>query len=404
MKVCCRDLLSLPSFRHIRLVGGGEGLDRTVRWPYVTLTNTIEQWVHGGELMFVSGIGSGRDENDLLRLLRESAEKNLSGVVILVGEEYIREIPPAVAALADSLALPLFEMPFRIPLVEPTEEISSFIVQCRLQEQALSEMLAGILAGRCASPQEVVSRAAFYRYDLTGPLRVAALAVADGPSQPGKMGPGEDGGLAFMLSCLKTADDILRTHGYRILSMPDCRTLLFLLTPNGSKEANDPEELLLQAGQKIREKTPAVRFAVGVGRGYESLQDMPRSKREAENACRVALRDGRELARYEELGFLKVLFAVEDRAEMRLFYDEALGGLEAYDRENGTNLLETLETYLAEDCNAVRAAQRLFLHRNSLNYRIRKIESVLGCDLSEYETKLRFRDAFMTQKFLDIAE
>ena len=44
--------------------------------------------------------------------------------------------------------------------------------------------------------------------------------------------------------------------------------------------------------------------------------------------------------------------------------------------------LVTLRTYLLCGCNAARAAKRLFMHRNTLDYRIARIEEALGCDLS----------------------
>ena len=91
MSVTCQDLLTLKYFERIKLVAGPNGLDRTVTWPYVGQTSTVSQWVHGGELLFITGIVHSADK--LKDLILECIQKKLAGLVILVGNEYINSIP-----------------------------------------------------------------------------------------------------------------------------------------------------------------------------------------------------------------------------------------------------------------------------------------------------------------------
>lgn len=74
MSVICRDLLPLKYFERIKLVAGQNGLDRTVTWPYVGQTSTVSQWVHGGELLFITGIAHSADK--LADLILECIQKN----------------------------------------------------------------------------------------------------------------------------------------------------------------------------------------------------------------------------------------------------------------------------------------------------------------------------------------
>ena len=50
-----KDLLSLPSLSHMKLIGGAAGLSRTVTWPYVILCPPIGEWVSGGEFLIYYG-------------------------------------------------------------------------------------------------------------------------------------------------------------------------------------------------------------------------------------------------------------------------------------------------------------------------------------------------------------
>ncbi|MCQ2405859.1 MAG: helix-turn-helix domain-containing protein [Oscillospiraceae bacterium] len=63
-----------------------------------------------------------------------------------------------------------------------------------------------------------------------------------------------------------------------------------------------------------------------------------------------------------------------------------------YDSQNGTELSKTLNTYLELDCNATLCAEKLFVHRNTVNYRINSIEQILGRSLDDvsYREQLRF--------------
>lgn len=76
MSVTCQDLLTLKYFERIKLVAGPNGLDRTVTWPYVGQTSTVSQWVHGGELLFITGIVHSADK--LKDLILECIQKKLS--------------------------------------------------------------------------------------------------------------------------------------------------------------------------------------------------------------------------------------------------------------------------------------------------------------------------------------
>lgn len=66
----------------------------------------------------------------------------------------------------------------------------------------------------------------------------------------------------------------------------------------------------------------------------------------------------------------------------------ALVHLYRYDRENGTDLLKTLEAYVGNNCNAVTAANKLFIHRNTFYQRMSKIQELLNLDLEDQDVRL----------------
>ena len=67
----------------------------------------------------------------------------------------------------------------------------------------------------------------------------------------------------------------------------------------------------------------------------------------------------------------------------------ALITIERYDKKYGTNLKETLYTYLTNDCNTVKTAKMMYVHRNTLYYKINKVEELIGQTLDNGTLKER---------------
>jgi PucR family transcriptional regulator, purine catabolism regulatory protein len=95
-----------------------------------------------------------------------------------------------------------------------------------------------------------------------------------------------------------------------------------------------------------------------------------------------------------------VLHALRESPELRTFYEQTLGPLVEYDRRTGQNLLETLEAYFACHGNLSQTAQRLQLHRNSLLYRIGRIQEIGGVALEDPEARLSLQVALKARRLL----
>ena len=62
--------------------------------------------------------------------------------------------------------------------------------------------------------------------------------------------------------------------------------------------------------------------------------------------------------------------------------------LEAYDREHSSDLIRTLRVFFAANANVSEAADRLYLHRNSLPYRLTRVQELTGLDLKDPRARL----------------
>jgi DNA-binding PucR family transcriptional regulator len=74
-------------------------------------------------------------------------------------------------------------------------------------------------------------------------------------------------------------------------------------------------------------------------------------------------------------------------AELQPFR-ELVERIEAYDRKHSSDLIRTLRVFFAANANASEAADRLYLHRNSLPYRLARVQELTGLDLKDHRARL----------------
>lgn len=79
--------------------------------------------------------------------------------------------------------------------------------------------------------------------------------------------------------------------------------------------------------------------------------------------------------------------------ELVLFFSKTLGPLYDFDLKNNSHLIETLECWISNKLNVAETARQLYIHRNSLLYRIEKIQSILVSDFKDSEELLKIQIA-----------
>lgn len=157
----------------------------------------------------------------------------------------------------------------------------------------------------------------------------------------------------------------------------------------GSEDAFEPtgRQAVPRLLFKARRVLDGAQIVVGVGKPYGGTDGIFRSFREARWAARVGqfVSPDREVITYSDIGSyawlepIDLIINGEAVAEIQRIID--------HDARHGTRLLETLQAYL-ETRRSREAAARLFVHRNTLRYRLDSIRKLIGMDLQEHEARL----------------
>jgi purine catabolism regulator len=96
------------------------------------------------------------------------------------------------------------------------------------------------------------------------------------------------------------------------------------------------------------------------------------------------------VATFRDLGSFQLLLSLQDDEALRLFCDSILGPIEAGDGHYGGELMRSLEAFIEENGQWERAARRLYCHRHTLRYRIRRVEELTGRNLGSARDRIEF--------------
>ena len=152
--------------------------------------------------------------------------------------------------------------------------------------------------------------------------------------------------------------------------------------------ADNEESLIEQIAQHFNRKSLALGVSMPVA-GFDRVQSAYRQAMFALGTPPVAgIRHCRDLA----LPFL--IGTLQKEPVARDLLHPALGMLENYDVENGTDLLETLRVYVETGCNQSETAQKLYVHLNTLKYRLKRINEIAGVDFKDRDTLFHIELSF----------
>jgi purine catabolism regulator len=158
------------------------------------------------------------------------------------------------------------------------------------------------------------------------------------------------------------------------------------------------DRLVTRAGDGLGARPPAgAGRAVAAGRARETYHEArcALEARELGGPAADGARNGSattpgRVANYRDLGSFQLLLSLQDTDALRLFCESLLGPIEHGEGHYGGELMRSLEAFIESNGQWEAAARRLYCHRHTLRYRIRKIEELTGRDLGSARDRIEF--------------
>ncbi|MPM15865.1 hypothetical protein SDC9_62239 [bioreactor metagenome] len=182
-----------------------------------------------------------------------------------------------------------------------------------------------------------------------------------------------------------------------VLSVGEGNVVLICQLPEGAgirelnKIATSIEEALRSNGEST--------VVVGIGTVATHLRDLAKSYKEAQIAIEVGKVFDTEkyVINYENLGIGRLIYQLPTTL-CEMFLQEVFkkNPIDALDKET----LFTIHKFFENNLNVSETARKLFVHRNTLVYRLEKIKKLTGLDLREFDDAITFKVALMVKKYL----
>lgn len=146
-----------------------------------------------------------------------------------------------------------------------------------------------------------------------------------------------------------------------------------------------------------------VKSYVGIGTIVDNLKDVARSYKEAQIALLVGgiFEGDKHVINYNNLGIGRLIYQLPTTL-CKLFLREVFkdGSFESLDQET----LNTIQKFFENNLNVSETSRQLYVHRNTLVYRLDKIEKLTGLDLRKFDDAIIFKVAMLVKKYLDKGE
>lgn len=389
MAVELHRLIEKVSNMDVNLIAGKGGLNNLVTWVHMVETAEASNFLDGGEIAFTTGLGLG-NQIDLLDLIKLMQEKEVSGLMVNTGP-FIEKIPQNAVDYCNEHNFPLFVIPWKIHLAE-VMRIFCFAItkdEQRILETAAAFKNAIFFPNQAELYLVPLSQRGFcteWKYS------VCMMSLSSDSTDYEER-------LEKFASCL----DTYAQHKYKNFAIFSHDSEILIVIGNYTEEQTHDfvQDIYLHATQII---SKGESLTVGCGKLTQSIRCLWKSYNQARSIQR--LQNNSKLDNpvifYSDMGIYKLLMGIEDHEILEEYYEKTILPLIEYDIKNDSDLAIVLRSYLKHNGSVKETSDELFVHRNTINYKLSKISEILGLDLSLLNSRLILSLGFMLEDMIKI--
>ena len=371
------DMLTFAGDRYkMSMVAGDRGWSNSISWVLMLEDFTILRNFVGKELAVTTGMGFDTEEK-MLSLVETLRDCHAAGLIVNTGY-YVHEIPRSVIDFCNEENLPIMTVPWEIYIAEMIKDLS---IRVFLQGMTDEQIAAAFIKAISEPDQTAAAKQDLLQhFDIDGDFQVVLLTTPD----------------------LDTMDTVERKRvGYRMelyLENITHNCSFFYYDGDFVLICNDlppdiTKQVILDFEQRIALRMPDQKISIGIGSRMKDLSNLSLAYNRAKAALRMASITEQERVIFDDMGIYRLLYLVPDKSLLHEMSADLLKPLIDYDQQHDSQLVETLENYLKYSGSFSAMSDVMFVHRNTLMYRMNNIKKLLGTDLTSAEDKLSYQIA-----------
>ncbi|MBE2223334.1 MAG: helix-turn-helix domain-containing protein, partial [Anaerolineae bacterium] len=155
------------------------------------------------------------------------------------------------------------------------------------------------------------------------------------------------------------------------------------------EDMESAQQLARRLFEQIDAEYPKTHLIAGISGPAETLDAWPQVYQEALQAMQLGQRlKMNQMVDFESLGIYRLLGKLEDIPAVQEFTNQVIGPLVQYDKQHRSTLVQTIDEYFNHHGNISQTAEALFIHRNTLLYRLDRIQELTGHNLNQANMRL----------------
>ncbi|MGE7946586.1 PucR family transcriptional regulator [Lysinibacillus sp. NPDC093688] len=381
-----RKIVEGVQFPMLTLVAGHNGTYRRVTGINVVESIDLIMFCRPNELVVTTGINLSSGDS-LEQLVKLAFAKKVAGFIINTGP-YIPNIPESVTSFANEHDFPIFHMPWNYRIADLLKTTFQFIANHHQELSIEEKVLYNLLFHYKQNFHYIKDQLALLGFPQGRELAIISCTTNS---------------VQTNIDRYEVMIQFAFQNRYkRFLKLKHKNHLIFLIDKTQINTPNTPfSKIVEEIYDKITQKNGYLDIIIGKGNYHKELENVRKSYDESLTVIQLAkLHNNRFLYKYKEIGAYKIIMAVQNQKLIKSYSQDILGQLYRYDELHNTDYVQFLRIFLEENGSTRRISERQFIHRNTVLYKIKKIETLLDMDLSNPFTKTNLYIAFLIEDVL----
>ena len=357
----------------MKLLAGNNGLYNTVRWVHMVEDREVPDFLLGNELIFTTGIGQ-KGTKWLQGFVKSLVRHNASGLVVNIGP-YIKDISPQLIELCNQYDFPLFSLPWKVHIIDITYDFCHRIISNEETETSIATAFKNLIyyPKNTEDYSNVLEKAGFHNENS---YQIISICMKIN----GKWATSKDW-KSLQHKYLRK----LRKSSYPVAMFYHEKNLIVV---RQNITDNEKEFIKKALDEFINAMNSNTEFFIGISNVDMGHQSVPSCFEHSIMALKTAIIRKINIMHYNNIGVYSIILGTHDTKLLTTFVENQLGKLLEYDRKNNSDFTNVLKHYLQSDGSISTVAKEFNVHRNTINYKIKQIKSIMGVSL-DYNDKLQ---------------
>lgn len=364
------DIINAPNMKSLKLLAGKKGVQAPIGYVTVMEVPDIVRWLKGNEFIVTSFYACKDDVDVQCKVVKEMAKRGCAGMAIKTGQ-YIKEIDRRVLEIADELEFPIIQIPYKMSYIEIINEIFMLIQRGKEYKNLREKYLKEIVKDEASNDLETIQKGLLFELDLRN-FYFNSITIGINKSDLIENDTLERDKYISLLEKYKSE----KTYILGKINTENRCTIFFY---------GLDEDALFKIRNKIADKLDNVdedkhNVKIAIGGTYFGISGIRKTYLESNGAylTGIAFFPKEFIYKYEEIEVFCVI--------RELFSNYSIYSMEDLVKKIGNeDLMETLICYFDKDGVTDEVSTALYIHRNTVSYRLSRIYEITGLDVKRYK-------------------